>query len=84
MTKHVLLNIGQRQNKDKTKSYNLAFVGIINDNSVDVVNIMISEEQVRQLKPKCLDQNFDIGKYIVTEYNSYQKQYIPKITYGQN
>lgn len=81
MEKYKLIGIKKRQNKDK-KDYYLAYVTLENDNSFDLLNILINEKQVQPLLDVINDNDFDISRYIILKYNSYQKVYNPVINYG--
>lgn len=70
----------KRSNKDKTKTYNYALVLFNRENDSDLLRIYITDEQAFKLRD-CLNNNKDdISGYVKVEYNSYQKEYQPKIT----
>lgn len=73
-----LVRVLGRTNKEG-RTYFLAYVVLNSQTDCSLINILITAEQKEKLLKVINDNNFDIGKHIVIEYNSYQKQYQPKI-----
>lgn len=78
MQKYFLVNILKRKNKEKNTEYYLAYFILSTENSCDLMNILITPEQVEVIKNKVMT-NYDFSRNIQVEYNSYQKKYIPKL-----
>lgn len=73
-----LVRVLGRKNKEG-RVYYLAYVVLNSQTDCSLINILITEEQKDKLLKVINDNNFDVGKHIVIEYNAYQKQYQPKI-----
>lgn len=76
MEKYFLVKILKRKNKETGKEYSLAYFVLSNDNSCDLMNILVTDEQVNLIKRYEM-QNYDFAKHIVVKYNSYQKKFLP-------
>lgn len=77
--KYNLVKVLKRTNKEKNADYYLAYVVLSNENSCDLINILVSREQAEYLKKFEMNKDFDIGKCIQLEYNSYQKNIFQKL-----
>ena len=81
MEKYKLIGCKQRKNKEG-KPYYLAYVTVENDNSIDLLNVLIKEQQVQPLLDVIDDNTFDLSRFMSVKYNSFQRAYIPVINYG--
>lgn len=77
----------KRHSSKSDKDYFLAFILLENNNGFDILQTMITEKQVEAIDSaidKAIDNDtdFDISKYLSIEYNSYNKRYDLKLTYG--
>ena len=79
MPKYKFICFTKRENKEKTKSYNLINIALITDTNCDIISILVTPEQIEKLNKLLLDRNYDISQNIVIEYNSYTKNYAPII-----
>lgn len=80
MHNYKLVRILSRKNK-QDKPYYLAYLILNTDNSCDLLQVLIKEEQAQKLNKLVNDNSFDISKFIDIKYNPYQKSYQPVINY---
>lgn len=78
MEKYFLVKILKRKNKEKNTEYNLAYFVLSNENSCDLMNILVTDEQVNLIKRYEM-QNYDFAKHINISWNPYQKKFIPTL-----
>lgn len=78
MEKYFLVKILKRKNKETGNEYNLAYFVLSSDNSCDLMNILITDEQVNLIKRYEM-QNYDFAKHINISWNSYQKKFVPTL-----
>lgn len=87
MEKYQYLGSRKRHSSKSDKDYYLGFILLENSNGYDILQTMITQKQADALS-SAIDESidndtiFDISKYLVIEYNSYNKRYDLKITYG--
>lgn len=79
---YILLGIRKRHSSKSDRDYYVAYVLYENDYGFDVLIVMIKEEQVKPLEEAIQDDEFNLNEYIRLDYNSYNKRYDLKITYG--
>ncbi len=87
MERYKYLGSRKRHSSKSDKDYYLAFILLENNNGFDILQVLINEKQVNAIDSaidSAIDNGteFDISKYLSIEYNSYNKKYDLKITYG--
>lgn len=87
MENYKYLGSRKRHSSKSDKDYYLAFILLENGNGYDIIQTMITQKQSELLSSAideaiANDTEFDISKYLSVEYNSYNKRYDLKITYG--
>lgn len=78
MQKYFLVNILKRKNKEKNTEYYLAYFILSTENSCNLLNILVTPEQVEKIKNRVMT-NYDFSNNIQVEFNPYQKQYVPRL-----
>lgn len=81
MEKYKLVGIKKHKSKSGNE-YFLAYLLLENETTFDIIRVIINNKQVEPLLQAMSDNSFDISQYLVTVYNSYQKQYQLTINYG--
>lgn len=79
---YTLLGIRKRHSQKSDKDYFVAYVLFENTYGFDILVVMIKEEQVDPLGRLIEDGDTNISEYTSLDYNSYNKRYDLKITYG--
>lgn len=79
MAKYQFICFTKRKNKEQTKEYNLINLALVSETSCDLIALVVNEQQIEKIKIKLQDRNFDISNIINVEFNSYSKQFTPKI-----
>lgn len=74
-----IVRVIERKNKEN-KTYYLAIVLFNNHYDSDLLRILVTEEQADKLLDIIGSEEDDITSFIAIDYNSYQKNFQPKIT----
>ncbi len=82
MENYKYLGFRKKHSSKSNKDYFLAYLLLENSNGYDVLNVIITEKQANALSNAVNDIKFDISKFLTIQYNSFNKSYDLKITYG--
>lgn len=80
--KYKLLGVRKRHSNKSDRDYHIAYVLFENNYGFEVLNVMIQEKQVNALNGVIDDDTFDLTRFMKLEYNSFNKRYEMKITFG--
>lgn len=82
MENYKILGIRKRKSKKSDKEYYLCYILYENDYGYDIINAIVEEKQVGALQSVINDDTFELKRFMNVEYNSFNKRYDLKITYG--